>query len=196
MRQALVVDDHPVIRDSLQDLLEKSCPNLKVQTSHGDADVVEEICGTPWAFIVLDINLPMLNGLDIIKQARARQNKSPIIVFSLYSEEQYAARAIKAGAIAYLSKDRSPLEVVALAKDILKGNTIKRPTIAPPILSEREVQVLTLLARGMKRREIATKLAINEKTLSTYQIRLYQKLNVRTVVGLVRYAVEEGLVGE
>jgi DNA-binding NarL/FixJ family response regulator len=195
MRQALVVDDHPVVRDSVKTLLERSCPSLEVKTSPGRDEVLDEICGTPWAFVVLDINLPTSNGLDILKQARGRSN-TPIIIFSLYAEEQYGGRAVSAGAAAYLSKDRSALEIVKVANDILAGRMVNKPVLTGPALSDRERQVLALLVRGIRRGEIAVRLAINEKTVSTYQTRLFQKLNVRNLAGLVRYALEERLVAE
>jgi DNA-binding NarL/FixJ family response regulator len=194
MKQALVVDDHPLVCDSVKELLEKNFPRLQVQTSIGRDNLVEEVCGKPWVFVVLDINLPTQHGLDIVKQAKVRQPQTPIIVFSLHAESQYAARALRAGAVAYLSKDRSPTALVGLVKQILEGKKIRTLITERPVLSDREMQILTLIGRGMKRSEIAIDLGINEKTVSTYQSRLLQKLELRTVVELVRYAVEEGLI--
>lgn len=194
MKQALVVDDHPVVRDSLKELLEKNFPTLQVQTSTGRDDVLEEICGGQWVFVVLDINLPTLHGLDILKQARVRQPQTPIIVFSLHAESQYAARALRAGAVAYLSKDRSPTALLGLVRQLLEGKKIRTPITERPALSGREMQILSLIGRGMERSEIASELGINEKTVSTYQGRLLHKLELRNIVELVRYAVEEGLI--
>ncbi|HKU53316.1 MAG TPA: response regulator transcription factor, partial [Nitrospira sp.] len=102
MKQALVVDDHPIVRDSIKELLQRAFPSVTVMDSSGGNGLLEEVCGTPWVFVVLDINLPGQNGLDIIKQTKVRRPDIPIIVFSLYSERQYAARALRAGAVAYL----------------------------------------------------------------------------------------------
>jgi DNA-binding NarL/FixJ family response regulator len=96
--------------------------------------------------------------------------------------------------VAYVSKDQPPSEIVKLANDILDGKKIQSPTMTRPVLSDRELQILTRLGRGMKRTEIAAELGINEKTVSTYQSRLLQKLGLRNVVDLLRYAVEEALV--
>jgi DNA-binding NarL/FixJ family response regulator len=194
MKQALVVDDHPVVRDSLKEFLEKTFPMLQVQTSSGHGNVVEEICGKRWVFVVLDINLPNVHGLDIVKQAKTRQPETPIIVFSLHAESHYAARALRAGAVAYFSKDRSPTALVGLVKQLLDGKKVRTSITERPALSDREMQILTLIGRGMKRSAIALELGINEKTVSTYQGRLLQKLELRNVVELVRYAVEEGLI--
>ena len=112
--------------------------------------MLQEICGQPWAFVVLDINLPGQNGLDIIKKTKARQPDIPIIVFSLYSERQYAARALRAGAVAYLSKERPPRDLIETVKTVLEGGPIKKPRevlVSQPVLSDREVQVLGALCQ-------------------------------------------------
>jgi DNA-binding NarL/FixJ family response regulator len=197
MKQALVVDDHPIVRDGIKELLQRAFPSVVIKDSSGTDGVVQEICAHPWAFVVLDINLPGQNGLDIIKKTKARQPDIPIIVFSLYSERQYAARALRAGAVAYLSKERPPRDLIETVKTALEGGPIKKPRevlVSQPVLSDREVQVLSLFVRGMSRKEISQELNINEKTVSTYRARLLHKLDVKNLVELIRYAVEEGLV--
>ena len=197
LKDALIVDDHPVIRAAIRELLEKAFPDLHVTEFDGSASVVNKICGGNWAFVVLDMNLPERNGLDILKNVKASGSDIPIIVFSLYAEEQYAARAIRAGAKAYLSKERPLQDLTDTIKTVLAGGCVK---ISPssisdrPTLSDREVQVLSLFIKGMTRKEIAHLLGIHEKTVSTYRARLLVKLNVRTIVDLIRYAAEEGFV--
>ena len=197
MRCALIVDDHPVVRDGVRDLLQRTFPSIHIKVSSGGARLLEEVCGTGWAFIVLDINLPGQNGLDIIRQAKACCPTIPIIVFSLYSERQYAARALRTGAVAYISKARPPGDLIEAVKAILQGKPRNKPLefiTSQPILSDREVQVLGLLVRGLDRKEIAQELKINEKTVSTYRARLLQKLEVKNTIELIRYALEERLV--
>ncbi|HSA63255.1 MAG TPA: response regulator transcription factor [Nitrospira sp.] len=197
MKQALVVDDHPIVRDGIKELLQKAFPSVTIKDSSGADGLLDEVCSYPWAFVVLDINIPGQNGLDIIKKTKARRPEIPIIVFSLYPERQYAARALRAGAAAYLSKERPPGDLVEIAKSILEGGAIKKPRevlVSQPLLSDREVQVLSLFVRGLSRKEISQELNINEKTVSTYRARLLHKLGVRNLVELIRYAVEEGLV--
>ena len=197
MKQALVVDDHPIVREGVRDLLQRAFPSLLIKDSPGSDGVLKEVCEYPWAFVVLDINLPGQNGLDIIKKAKSCCPGIPIIVFSLYSERQYAARALRAGAIAYLSKDRSPRDLIDVVTMALEGKPVKKPReamVSQPVLSDREVQVLGLFVKGMSRKEISHALSISEKTISTYRARLFHKLGVRNVVELIRYAVEEGLV--
>ena len=197
MKQALVVDDHPIVRDGIKELLQRAFPSILIKDSAGNDSVVQEVCGHPWVFVVLDINLPGQNGIDIIKKTKAKCPDIPIVVFSLYSERQYAARALRAGAVAYLSKDRSPRDLVDTITDLLSSGRIQKPRtamVSQPVLSDREVQVLSLLVKGMSRKEISAELRIHEKTVSTYRARLLHKLDVRNLVELIRYAVEEGLV--
>ncbi len=196
MRDALLIDDHPIVRKGISGLLEQSFPDITVTESVGGPSVLDEICKQPWAFVVLDMNLPGQNGLDILKKAKVNRPDVPIIVFSLYSEEQYAARALRAGAKAYISKDRPPLDLVDAIKTVLKGGHVESPSTTLPRaeLSDREVQVLSLLTKGMTRKEIARYLHIHEKTVSTYRARLLHKLHMHTIVDLIRYAAEEGLV--
>jgi DNA-binding NarL/FixJ family response regulator len=196
MKHALVVDDHPIVRDGVKELLQSAFPSIAVKASSGNHGVLQEICGHPWAFVVLDIGLPRQNGIDVIKKAKACCPDIPIVVFSIFSEDQYAARALRAGASAYLSKDRSPLDLVDAVKLALQGGPAKRPgkALAQPVLSDREIQVLNLFAKGMSRKEISQTLHIDGKTVSTYRARLQQKLGLRNLVDLFRYAEEHGLV--
>ncbi len=194
-KDALIVDDHPIVREAIKALLEKSFPDVRVTECDGRISVVNRICGGNWAFVVLDMNLPERNGLDILKAVKSAGNEVPIIVFSLYAEEQYAARAIRAGAKAYVSKDRSPRELAEVIDIVLAGGGVRMaPASAPPALSDREVQVLSLLTKGISRKEIARMLGIGEKTVSTYRARLGLKLKARSLVDLIRYAAEEGFV--
>ena len=197
MRQALVVDDHPIVRHGIAGLLQKAFPDIAVKECLSDSSVMKEICEYPWAFVVLDMNMPGQDGLDVLKQAHTCCPNMSFVVFSLFSEEQYAARALRAGAKAYLSKDRPPEDLVDTVKTILAGGRVPpSPTVmlTHPLLSDREVQVLSLLTKGMTGKEIAHFLHIHEKTVSTYRGRLLQKLHLRTIVDLIHYGAKEGFV--
>jgi two-component system, NarL family, invasion response regulator UvrY len=191
-KQALIVDDHPVIRESLKQVLQQTFPPLLIRDSPGTEDVLEEIC--PWTFVTLDINMPGENGLNIVRKVQGCCPHTPIVVFSLFPEDQYTSRALRAGAAAYVSKTRSVLELVQVIKSVLRGEKKSGEPITQFALSTRETEVLRLLAKGLDREEIATSLGIHEKTVSTYRTRLLQKLGARTTVDLVRYALEEGLL--
>jgi len=195
-REALVVDDHPIVRHGIAELLQKAYPTFNVRESVGGASLVNEICWHPWAFVILDLNMPGFDGLDVLKRVNATTRNVPIIVFSLYSEEQYATRALRAGAKAYLSKDRPPEDLIDTVKIILAGGRPPMPfsMMSNPLLSDREIQVLSLITKGLSGKEIAKFLHIHEKTVSTYRARLLQKLHLRTIVDLIRYGAKEGFV--
>ena len=192
MKQALIVDDHPLVCQGVKELLQTSFPSLEVKTSAGGDGLLGELCGTSWAFVVLDVSLPDQCGLTILKRIKSCRPQIPIIVFSAHPESQYAGRALRAGAVAYLSKARSPRDLIELARQILTGRQIRRSVAKLPALSARERQVLQLLAKGLRRVEISKKLRISPKTVSAHQGNLLLKLDLRNVVELVRYAIEEG----
>ncbi|BCA54893.1 putative Fimbriae Z protein [Nitrospira sp. KM1] len=195
MRQALVVDDHPIVRDAVRELLQNEFPSIVMKDSAGGEGIVHEICGSEWAFVVLDINFPKQNGIDVLKKVIARCPNIPIVMFSLFTDEQYAARALRAGAMAYISKDRSPQDLVEAVRGVLRGAPVRKVRKElRPILSDREVEVLTHFAKGMSRRDISKRLSISEKTVSTYKARLFHKLGLSTTVELIRYANDEGLI--
>ena len=196
MIQALVVDAHPIVRKAVKEVLQTAFPFIDIKDSSGGDEVIQEVCGHPWAFVVLDIHLPGQNGINILKNAKACCPLIPIIVFSTYSERQYAARALRAGAIAYLSKDRSIRDLVDTVRTTLSGGQAKKrqeATRSQPSLSDRELQVLRLFAKGFSRKEIAKQLRIKEITVSTYKAKLLHKLDLQNFSELIRYAIEEGL---
>jgi DNA-binding NarL/FixJ family response regulator len=193
-KQALVIDDHPIIRESLKQLLQQTFPSIAIRDCVGSNGILEEICRFPWTFVTLDINLPGQNGLNIIKEVQGCCPQVPIVVFSVFSEDRYTTRALRAGAAAYVSKDRSASELVDVIKSVIRGDKKIRQPVIRVVLSTREIEVLRLLAKGLDRQEIAITLGIDEKTVSTYRTRLLQKLDARTTVDLMRYALDDGLI--
>lgn len=197
MAQALLVDAHPIVRKAVKQVLQTAFPFLGVKESSGGNDVVREICGYPWALVIMDINLPGQNGIAIIKKATASCPMTPIMVFGTYSEIRYAARAHHAGAIAYLSKDRSIDHFINTVRTVLDWQQPKaRREVTrseSTVLSDRELQVLKLFAKGLSRREIARELKIKETTVSTYKTKLIEKLDLRNFAELIHYAIEEGI---
>jgi DNA-binding NarL/FixJ family response regulator len=194
LQEGLIIDDHPIVREGIRELLQKAFPSFRLSTSSGANGVMEEVCGRRWAFVVLDIHLSGHNGLDIVKKAKTCCPAVPILIFSLFAAEQYAHRALQAGAVGYVSKDRSPWDLVEAVRSALRQQTVTRSDVRPN-LSDREIQVLSLLAKGLSRQDISRSLDINEKTVSTYKTRLLQKLGLRNLVDLLRYAVDVHLNG-
>jgi len=196
MAQALVVDAHPIVRNALKEVLQTAFPFIRIKHASGEGNVAQEICAYPWAVVVMDIHLPGQNGVEIIKHAKTCCPVTPIIVFGTYSDRQYAAHALRAGAIAYLSKDHSLRDLIDTVRMVLTGGQLKKrreATGSKRLLSDREVQVLKLFAKGLSRSEIAKQLSIKERTVSTYKTKLIEKLDLHNFADLIRYAIEEGI---
>jgi len=195
--QALFVDAHPIVRKAVRQVLQTAFPFLRVKESSGDNDVVREICGYPWALVIMDINLQGQDGIEIIKKAKASCPPTPIMVFGTYSERRYAARASRAGAIAYVSKDCSMDHFISRVAALLEKRQPKMRRevtgFESTVLSDREAQVLRLFAKGLSRKQIARDLKIKERTVSTYKTKLIEKLDVQNFAELIRYAIEEGI---
>jgi DNA-binding NarL/FixJ family response regulator len=197
MAQALVVDAHAIVRKAVKEVLKKAFPFIGIKEFEGGQNLLREICGFPWALVMMDIHLPGQNAIEIIKKAKARCPMTPIIVFSMYSDKQYATRAFSAGAVAYLSKDRSLDDLIDTVGTVLQVRRSQKREEAterqPAMLSGREVQVLKLFAQGLSRSQIAKELRIKERTVSTYKTQLIQKLELRNFADLIHYAIEEGI---
>jgi DNA-binding NarL/FixJ family response regulator len=197
MAQTLLVDPHPIVRKAIKQVLQTAFPFLGVKEFADGNDVVREICAYPWALVIMDINLPGQNGIEIIKKAKASCPMTPVLVFGTYSERRYAARAYRAGAIAYLSKDCSLDHFINTVRTVLdkrqpqkrRDDTRSKSTVLP----DREVQVLRLFVKGLSRKEIARALKIKDRTVSTYKTKLIEKLDLRSFAELIHYAIEEGI---
>lgn len=208
MRQVSIVDDHPIVREGLKRVLREGFKDVHLVEFDRSQDMLAELPTAGWDVIILDINLQDKSGLEVLKEVKSSRPDLPVIMLSVYSEEQYAIRAFKAGAAAYLTKETAPTQLVAAVAAALKGQTYVTPSVAQqllervsrrsihrePTLSDREVQVLSLLARGKALKEIGHILNVSEKTISTYRARLMNKLGLRTTVELLRYALNHGLV--
>jgi DNA-binding NarL/FixJ family response regulator len=204
----LVIDDHEVVRLGVKQILKKAFPHLDV----GEADTAQEgiaaVQQGPWDLAIVDISLPDQSGLELLCELHRTAPKLPLMVLSLHPEEQYAVRAFQAGAMAYLTKQTAPEELTRAVKQVLTGRMYvtaslgehmagslgKNPT-GPDhhTLSERESEVLVLLARGWSVKNIAQSLTLSIKTVSTYRARLQDKLQLTTTAELIRYALDHHL---
>ncbi len=204
MIRVLIADDHKIVRDGLKRIL----------TSHGDLEVAGEaadgdqalalVRANEYDVAMLDMSMPGLSGIDLIKRLRLERPKLRILVLSMHGEDQYAARALKAGASGYLHKDSaSELLVGALRKIAAGGVHIGEAAAASLVsaekqphraLSDREFEVLRLLVAGQSPTGIAEKLHLSVKTVSTHKTRILEKLNLKSTADLVRYAMENKLM--
>jgi len=205
----LVVDDHAVVRVGLAHMLLEAYPYAKISQAGSGQEALVLLAQTRWDLVILDINLPDLNGLDLLKTIKASHPSLPVIMLSLHPEEQYAVRALRAGAAAYLTKERAPQELAIAVTHVMSGRRFITSTLAERLadfvfsssgqlpherLSDREFQVLCAIGKGKRVSAIADEMALSVKTISTYRTRLLQKLHVSNTTGLIRYALDHRLV--
>jgi two-component system invasion response regulator UvrY len=209
MIRALIADDHAVVRQGLKQIL-GDIPEMVVagEATNGQ-EVLDKVRAETWDVVVLDISMPDRSGLDILKQLRSERPKLPVLVLSMHSEDQYAMRVLKAGASGYLTKDSAPDELVKAIRKVMSGGRYVSPFLAEKLafeigtdssrlphetLSDREFQVLRLIASGKSVTEIAAELSLSSKTVSTYRVRLLQKMNLKTNAELMHYAMQNHLI--
>lgn len=206
--RCLVVDDHPLMRQGVKDLLlGKGLCHAVVEAASGE-EALTAVRREPWDLLVLDVALPDKHGLEVLKEVKLLRPSIRVIMLSLYPEREFALRAIKAGASGYLTKDRSPSELVKAVEEVVAGRRYITASLANQIadlldrgqpetlhasLSDREMQVLRLLGQGKAVSIIADELALSVKTVSTYRGRLLEKLKLTTTADLIRYAIEHHL---
>jgi len=205
----LIGDDHAVVRRGLRQIFDET-EEFKVVAEAGDGfEVLEQVRKHPVDLVVLDISMPGLNGLDALKQLRNEFPALPVLVLSIYGEDQYAVRVLKAGASGYLSKESAPEELLVAARRIVHGGKYVSPSLAEKLameiqtpatkmphelLSDREYQVMCLIASGKTVSEIATELHLSVKTVSTYRSRLLIKMGMKNNAEITHYAIKNGLV--
>jgi two-component system, NarL family, invasion response regulator UvrY len=205
----LLVDDHAVLRRGVRQLLAEDLPGAVFGEAASGPAALEMVREQAWSLVVLDLSIPGRDGLDVLKEARGLAPAVPILVLSMHGEEQYAIRALRAGAAGYVTKESAPEELTRAVRKALEGGRYVSPTMAERLaaavvdsasrapheaLSDRELQVLLLLARGKSVKEIGVALALSEKTISTYRTRILDKMNMRSNAELMRYALRLGLV--
>ena len=211
MIRIVVADDHTIVREGLKQLL-SAAPDLAVvgeaQNGH---EVLERVRALDFEVLLLDMSMPGKSGIELIKQVRAVKPKLRILVLSMHEEEQYAVRAIKAGAAGYLTKDSASAQLVSAIRKVAGGGAFitdsvaqqlalgaMRQTEGPPhsVLSDREFQVFRELVSGKAVSEIAAELNLSVKTVSTHKARIMQKMNMSNPAELIRYAIHHRLVDD
>lgn len=209
MLRVALCDDHPIVREGLRGILSRRS-DIKVVVEVGTAAELLRALETERVdIVVLDIGLPDMNGLDVMKTLRAAGNRAGILLLSMHPEDHYAVRALKAGASGYLQKESAPEELEAAVRRIAQGKKYVTASLAErlavdlddrstqephELLSDREYQVLCLLAAGKGIKQIAGELSLSPPTIATYRARVLEKLGLTSTVELVRYALEHGLV--
>jgi len=208
MIRVLIADDHAVVRQGLKQILGDTHEMLVAGEATNGREVLEKVRAEAWDVVVLDISMPDHNGLDTLKQLRAERPTLPVLVLSMYSEDQYALRVLKAGASGYLTKDSAPDELVKAIHKVVSGGRYVSAFLAEKLafdiganssklphetLSDREYQVLRLMAAGRSVGDIAVELSLSVKTVSTYRARILEKMNLGSNAELIHYAIRNHL---
>lgn len=207
--RVLIADDHAVVRHGLKQLILTAWPEAEFCETAQSSDVIQVAQRQPLDLVLLDINMPGISGLEVLLQLRHHFPTIPVLVLTMYSEQQYAVRVLKAGAAGFLNKDCEPEELIKAIGRIKDGGRYVNETVAEhlalafgsrdreshELLSDREFQVLTAIASGKTVSEVASQMSLSVKTVSTYRARIIEKTGMRTNAELTHYAIRQGLVG-
>ena len=205
MIRVLLADDHSIVRDGLKRILENT-PDLQVAGEAASGEAALALVKTnDYDVAMLDMSMPGLSGIDLIKRLRLEKPKLRILVLSMHGEQQYAARALKAGAAGYLNKDSAAELLLSTLRKVAAGGVHIGEAAAASLLhigekvphetlSDREFEVMRLLVEGLGPTDIAERLHLSVKTVSTHKTRILEKLNVGSTAELVRYAMEHRLL--
>jgi DNA-binding NarL/FixJ family response regulator len=208
MIRVLIADDHELIRAGFKQYLQ-GCPDIVVtgEAENGN-EALDKALSCEYDVFLVDIAMPGLSGLDILKQLKNQKPDSKVLVVTVHPEEQYAMRAIKAGASGYLQKDCTQQEFITAIRKLASGGKYISPLFAEKLvfgsvintaplhekLSDREYQVLYMIVRGKRLKDIAEELSLSIKTISSYRTRILDKLNVKSNVELARYAFDHHII--
>jgi DNA-binding NarL/FixJ family response regulator len=205
----LIADDHAVVRRGLREILADSLPEATFSEAGNADEALVSLARRPTNLVVLDINMPGRSGLDVLRDVKHIYPRLPVIVLSVQPEDQYAIRCLRAGAAAYINKDSAPEELAIAARKVLAGGRYVGASLAERLvskfdesidrprherLSDRELEVLLMIAAGVSLTEIADRLHVSAKTISSYRARLLDKMQMTNNAEVTRYAVTHRLI--
>ncbi|HEX8847506.1 MAG TPA: response regulator transcription factor [Pyrinomonadaceae bacterium] len=213
--RVLIADDDAYVRRGLREIILEEYGAAEIAEARTSREAVNSVRERArerfWDVMVLDINMPGGSGIEVLKELKKEFRKLPILILSGYSEDEYAVRTLRAGASGYLTKDTAPEELIAAIRKVLGGGKYISPSVAEKLaldlendgdrpaheaLSDREYQILLMIASGKGVGEIAEELALSIKTVSTYRARVLEKMRMGTNAQLTFYAIKNGLVDE
>jgi two-component system invasion response regulator UvrY len=209
MIKILIADDHAIVREGLKRIVAETADMVVADEAISGHEVLKKVRNNEYDVVILDISMPGRGGVDILKQLKGQKPDLPILILSMHPEEQYAVRVLKAGAAGYLTKESAPDELITAIKRVSRGRKYVSPSLAEKLafdlerdterpyhetLSDREYQVLCMIASGKRVQEIAEELCLSVKTVSTYRSRILEKLKMKNNAELMRYAIKHGLV--
>ncbi|HTJ10688.1 MAG TPA: response regulator transcription factor [Dinghuibacter sp.] len=206
----IIADDHALIRKGLKQILLEEFPSARVDECRDAEELIKKSLHDHWDVVVCDLLMPGKTGLDVVQHMKQHAPRTPVLVLSMYPEEQYAIRALKTGAAGYLSKDSAPEELVRAVHRVLMGRKYISPSLADKLVNEldqesspkpahellthREFGIFQLLAAGKSISAIADQLSISASTVSTYRAKILTKMNLGSNADLTRYALENKLI--
>jgi DNA-binding NarL/FixJ family response regulator len=205
----LLVEDHAIVREGIRRIVDDELEGVEWGEAGDAREAVAQLGAEAWDLVLLDLGLPGRSGLELVKELHQAHPDLPILVLTMYAEDQYALRCFRAGAVGYVTKQSAPADLVRAIGKVTSGGRYVSPTLAEHLattltsdtgqplhasLSDRELQVLRMLASGMSVKEIAYELDLSDKTISTYRARILEKMNMRTAAQLMRYAIRAHLV--
>jgi DNA-binding NarL/FixJ family response regulator len=208
MIKVLIADDHAVVRKGLKQIIQEKTNMMVAGEATTGQEVLDMVRKENWDVLVLDISLPLRNGLEVLQEVRRSKPRLPVLILSIYPEEQFGIRVLRAGASGYMNKECALDELVSAIQKVVTGGKYVSPTLAErfafelsgdltkaphEMLSDREYDVMRMLGAGKPPTEIAKELALSAKTVSTYRARVLLKLNLKTNAELIRYVLEHGL---
>jgi two-component system, NarL family, invasion response regulator UvrY len=209
MVRILIADDHAIVRKGMMQIILEEYPLAQIGEANDAEELISKAIFDEWDIVICDLHMPGRSGLDALKQIKQAAPKLPVLIMSMYPEDQYGVRVIKAGASGYLSKDSIHDVLVKAIQTVLSGKKFITSALAErlaevfstgteqpthELLSDREFEVFKLLALGEKVSDIAHKLSLSATTVSTYRSRILEKMNMKSNTDLARYALEKGLI--
>ena len=205
----LIADDHTIVREGIKQILAEIPEVTVTDEARNGQEVLQNVWDNDYDIVLLDITMPGRSGLDILKQLRTDKPALKILILSMHPEEQYAIRAFKAGAFGYLTKESSPHELIEAIRKISDGKKYVSSSLAETLashletksekplhdmLSDREYEVMCMIASGKTVKEIAAELSLSVKTISTYRARILEKMNMKNNAQLTHYTIQNRLV--
>jgi DNA-binding NarL/FixJ family response regulator len=204
----VIADDHPVVRQGIRQIVGAAGDMVIADEATDGWELLQRARSTPHDLVLLDLSMPATDGLDVLKQLKRERPKVPVVILTMSPEEQFAIRALKAGAAGYLIKEGAPIELVAAIRKAVAGGRYLSARVAETLadhlvanvegplhdgLSDREYQVMRMIAAGKPTRHIAEELALSAKTVSTYRARIFEKMRMRSPAELAAYVVRNQL---
>jgi len=209
MIKILIADDHAIVREGLKQILAETPDMVVADEASNGQEVLNKVWEKEYDVVVLDISMPGISGLDILKQLKSQRPKLPVLVLSMHPEEQYAVRVLRAGASGYLTKQSVPDELIMAIRKVSLGRKyvssflaeklasdlgIETEKLSHETLSDREYQVMCMIASGKTVKEVADELFLSVKTISTYRSRILEKMKMKSNAELTHYVIKNKLV--